>query len=283
MDIAQVVKHVPQELRQLQRWVGWRYEMRHGKRTKVPTCAHFNANARVDDPSTWATFRGACCAVSRFRLSGVALVLTKSDSLTVVDLDKCRDAMTGVIEPWALSIVLALCSYTEVSPSGSGLHIIVRGNLPEGRRRIGKIEMYDNRRAMAMTGAHLDFTPATVEERTAELHALHARTFPPVAVLPARSVVAMPAADHEVLEKASRARNGAKFDALFNGTHRQHSASEADLALCRLLAYWTDGDAAQMDRLFRQSRLMRPKWDERRGDRRTYGEQTIDKALGSFA
>ncbi len=86
-------------------------------------------------------------------------------------------------------------------------------------------------------------------------------------------------ASPDLIERAKRARNGEAFTRLWNGdVSGYESHSEADLALCRRLVFWTGGDAAEVDRLFRRSKLMRPKWDERHGDR-TYGKRTIDKAL----
>ena len=88
--------------------------------------------------------------------------------------------------------------------------------------------------------------------------------------------------DEEVLRKAVSAANSDKFRDLWCGQWQSYaeypSQSEADLALCRMLAYWTDGNKQQVDRLFRQSGLMRPKWDEPRG-LGTYGERTLCCAL----
>lgn len=86
----------------------------------------------------------------------------------------------------------------------------------------------------------------------------------------------------DLIARASRARNGARFDRLFAGKWEgdHASQSEADLALCASLAFWTGKDADQIDSLFRQSGLFRPKWDERHyGDGRTYGQETIAKAI----
>jgi P4 family phage/plasmid primase-like protien len=81
--------------------------------------------------------------------------------------------------------------------------------------------------------------------------------------------------DHELIEKAKNAKNGAKFTALWDGlTDGYDSQSEADLALCCLLAFWTGGDPVAIDRLFRQSGLYREKWE-----REDYREKTIDAAL----
>ena len=88
--------------------------------------------------------------------------------------------------------------------------------------------------------------------------------------------------DSTLLGKARAAGNGAKFRALFdqgNTTLYDGDDSSADLALCNLLAFWTGGDSARIDRLFRQSALYRDKWDEKRGAG-TYGTRTIAKAVG---
>ena len=81
----------------------------------------------------------------------------------------------------------------------------------------------------------------------------------------------------ELIEKAKNAKNGAKFTALWEGlTDGYDSQSEADLALCCLLAFWTGGDRDRIDRLFRQSGLYREdKW----GGREDYRERTINAAL----
>ncbi len=88
--------------------------------------------------------------------------------------------------------------------------------------------------------------------------------------------------DATLLDKARTARNGSEFAALWAGDLSAHGGdhSGADLALCNLLAFWTDLDAQRIDRLFRQSGLMRDKWDKPHfSDGRTYGQATIDKAI----
>jgi primase-polymerase (primpol)-like protein len=87
--------------------------------------------------------------------------------------------------------------------------------------------------------------------------------------------------EQAILRKALGAANGAKFARLWRGDTSEYDNdwSRADLALCRMLAYWCDGDRALVDALFRRSGLMRPKWDEARG-RMTYGQRTIQAALG---
>ncbi len=134
-----------------------------------------------------------------------------------------------------------------------------------------------------MTGRHVPDTPRTVNERQRQLDAVRAKMFPPAgtSVPPAgrSAAVAAPATDdRDLLALAGHAKNGADFDALYRGQHSYGSQSEADLALCNMLAFWFGPDPARIDRAFRGSGLMRPKWDTTRGET-TYGAQTIETAL----
>ena len=277
---------IPQELKDRNQWVGWHTEIRNGKSTKVPINARTGHYASCDDPTTWDTFESASHAYnSRDDLDGVGYVFSADDPYTGIDLDKCRHPETGIVEPWALETVEQINSYTEVSPSGCGLHILVRGALPEGARRRGNLEMYDRSRYFTITGQHLERMPTTIQERDAPLKGLHARVFGPAAQKNDQREYTAASSSHlsdlELIERASRAQNGAKFDRLWRGDSSGYdSQSEADLALCLELAFWTGGDVAQIDRLFRQSGLYRDKWDEKHfGDGRTYGQATIEKAM----
>jgi putative DNA primase/helicase len=273
---------LPPEVRESTRAVIWKYEQRGDRLTKVPYVPRRPfVRAAVDDPSTWDTFDVALAAHRAGRADGAGIVLVKGGGLGGLDLDDCLDVITGALDASAAAIVRALDSYTEVTPSRSGVRVLVHGTLPPGRRRQGHIEMYDERRFFTVTGWHLAGTPLRVYERTAALAALHASVF-------GGSTEPSPAPRHRVLveqndtallARAQAARNGGKFAALYAGdTLGYQSPSEADLALCNLLAFWTGGDAARVDALFRSSGLMRSKWDEPRGTQ-TYGERTITVAL----
>jgi len=272
--------HVPAEIQGSVRAVVWRAELRGGKATKVPYCPPRPAvRASVGDPGTWGTFADALAVVCAGEADGPGIVL--GAGLVGVDLDHCHDRTTGRLTPPARTIVDALTSYTEVSPSGTGVHVLARGTLPPGRRRTGPVEMYDTGRYFTVTGAQLPGTPDAIYERAAALADLHRRLF---GATPHQRPSALRGAfdrrnDTEVLARAQAARNGAKFAALWRGDATAYpSGSEADLALCSLLAFWTGGDAAAIDRLFRRSGLFREKWDSRRGAE-TYGAHTIATAL----
>lgn len=121
--------------------------------------------------------RGGEEAAGRHLHEGVGFVLDAGDPYVGVDLDGCRHPETRELAGWAAEIVELLGSYTEVSPSGSGVHIILRGELPPGgRRRQGAIEMYDAGRYLAWTGDVIGGR-GELADRGAELGELYRRTF----------------------------------------------------------------------------------------------------------
>lgn len=279
------------ELRAHPQWVVWRYQKRDGKPTKVPYDAKTGAPASSTDPATWSDSETATAAAPRY--DGLGFVVTAADPYTGADLDHARDPESGRIEPWAQAIIKRLDSYTEVTPSGAGLRVWTTATLPPGGRvkkklgpdGTGAVELYDRGRYFTVTGQHVAGTPETIEGRQAEISALHAELFGvttgpgPNGHGPSRARVDLD--DAELLARARDAKNGAKFSALWAGDLSGYgSHSEADLALCQILAFWTGRDATRMDHLVRQSGLMRPKWDERRfGDGRTYGTATVARAI----
>lgn len=221
--------------------------------------------ASTTDASMWVDFDTALRHVRRS--DGLGIVLT--NGLCGVDLDYCRDAETGAVEDWALDIVRALDSYTETSPSGTGLHVLCRATLPPGGRRRGSLEMYDSMRGrfFCVTGQHLADFPSAVEQRQAEVEALHARVFgengaaPPDAPISARS---LNFSDQQLLQVAFAARNGDRIRRLFHEPGVPQG-SEGDAALCGLLAFYA-GTANGLERLMRASSRARLKWDELRGE-----------------
>lgn len=276
----------PSELTERNQWVAWKSVVRAGaeKPTKQPLDPKCNRLASTTDPQTWSSFDGALAKWKRGEADGIGFVFTADDPFVGVDLDGCRDRVTGEIEVWAKAIVELLDSYSEISPTGTGLHVICRGELPPGRRRRGKIEMYSDGRYFTMTGAVLEAQSTDVPERTDALALLHDSVFgaPGIPHEGTRQTSSSHRLeDEELLARASSARNGNRFSALWSGNMSGNaSASEADLALCNLLAFWTGGDPYQIDRLFRRSGLMRSKWDEARGER-TYGSMTVQKAVAN--
>lgn len=156
-------RNIPGELRQLPQWVCWRIVQRDGKPTKMPVQPS-GAPASSTDQKTWSTFERVCNANGQF--AGIGFVFTKQAGYTGVDFDKCRDPKTGETEAWALDIIKELDSYTELSQSGTGWHVIINGTLPADGNKCGRLEMYDCERYFCMTGARVSgIGRGTIEAR----------------------------------------------------------------------------------------------------------------------
>lgn len=268
---------IPVELLAIAQWACWRRENAVPTTvTKVPYNPLTRQRANVADPATWVTYREAVAL--KWKYDGLCFALTKHDPYCGIDLDHCVE--NGVPNAWALQVIDRLASYTEFSPSGNGIRILVKAKLPPGRRRNERIEMYDDARFLSITGNQIQPGPAIIQERQREINALHAELFPkPKSEDTQRNRTFTPTLeDRELIERARQASE--KFDRAWSGelTDWGGDHSRADLYLCGRLAYWTKGDAARMDRLFRQSALMREKWNTRHGHA-SYGELTITAAL----
>jgi putative DNA primase/helicase len=154
--------NIPCDLRHLAHWVCWGIVLRNGKPTKMPMQPS-GAPASSTDSKTWSSFERVCNTNGQF--AGIGFVFTKEAGFAGIDLDKCRNPETGETEKWALAIIEQLDSYSEISQSGAGWHVIVKGNLPPGGNRRGRVEMYDHGRFFCMTGAWDGTGRLTIEAR----------------------------------------------------------------------------------------------------------------------
>lgn len=278
----------PQELADLRQWICWRLEPdpRGEKPRKVPYDPRTGRKASSTNPETWATLPEAMRAQTKYLFTGVGFVFTEAGGIVGVDIDHCRNE-DGTFTEAAQAILDKYPSYTEISPSGAGLHIFYRGVMPgKGNKNSATgVEMYASARYFTMTGNRLEGTPEAIADGAQALPWIHENY---IARKQARKRKAKKAArrvvltDEQVLEKARAAQNAEDFTALWEGRWQEKfaSQSEADLALCCALAFWTGCDREQMDRLFRQSALFREKWDKvHHADGATYGEETLEQAI----
>ena len=233
-------------MRDLRQWLVWRLEERNGELTKVPYTPRTGQRTDSTAPDTWGGYEEAVSACKDHSYAGIGFVFTPEDVLCGVDLDKCLDPETGEIEGWARAVIEELDSYTEISPSGKGVHVLVRAALPEGRNRKGRFEVYDRGRYFTVTGKHLAGSPQTIASRQEELRTVVRRVFGEESTNGHTKQVVAPEplrndlTDGEVIQKALAASNGARFSRLWNGdTSGYGSHAEADLALCGMLAFWT--------------------------------------------
>src|SRR5918997_1116396 len=146
------LENIPDELKVRPQWVVWKAVWRSEgeKLDKVPYSAGSGRKASSTDLLTWSTFENACEALESGEYSGLGFVFSSGDPYTGIDLDDCVEQETEEIKPWALEIVDYFDSYTELSATASGLHIIVKGEMTN--RRKGEIEVYSSKRFFTMTG-----------------------------------------------------------------------------------------------------------------------------------
>ena len=169
------LEDIPAELRESQQWVCWRPERRGDKSTKVPVNARTGEPASSTDPATWSSFDDAIVALGRYSCDGVGFVFSQTDPYAGVDLDACVD-QENRLGRTAKKIVESFDTYTEVSPSGAGLHCILRGRVPAGARKQAvldgqKVEVYSQGRFFCTTG--LCITNGTpIGDRQTQLEAL---------------------------------------------------------------------------------------------------------------
>jgi len=293
--ISVILANIPEEIRLQRRWVLWRWELRpdqQGKQkwSKVPCSGKIGEaddhwhRAMSNDPTTWTTLKEVLQHFQHF--DGIGFML--GDDFSGIDLDKCRDPATGHINTEEAQIIQGICSYSEVSPSGTGVKILVKAEKPEGRCRIANFEMYSQGRFFTITGHRLEGAPATIEARQEEVNRLHARMFPAHQEKVSRNGrcdIVSPApddddvSDAEILAAASSAKNGDKFAKLWAGEWQAlgyPSQSEADEALVGMLAFWSGPAPVRIDRLFRCSGLYRDKWE-----RPDYRDRTVERVLDS--
>lgn len=276
------LEKIPQYLKDNGQFCNWRYELRDGNQTKVPYMSGTRRKANVDDPTTFTAFE---TAVSATGYDGIGIRVC--GRIVGIDLDHCIE--DGKLLPWAQAIVDRFgATYIEISPSGEGIRIFCL--LPSGFEydtqtyyiKKGNIEVYipgHTNRFLTVTGNTINGADVTEtgESLVWLLDTYMRRPTPSTAAtaIPNESYLS----DDAVIAKASAAQNGEKFKRLWNGDITGYkSQSEADAALVSILAFWCSGDKAQMDRLFRQSGLMREKWDSLRGAG-TYGNISIEKAV----
>lgn len=279
------VDNLPPSLREHGLFCCWRYVERDGKLTKAPYNPRTGGGAQSTNPDTFSPLGVALEAAQRGGYDGVGVGIF--GDLGAIDIDHCLDG-NGELSPMAFDIMDTMQSYTEVSPSGKGLRILFKAS----GFQYDKAKYYINNQGAGLevyiSGATNKYVTVTgnawtpgleLEERGKELAAVLEKymvrqkpTPPPAADLD----------DLDLIERAKRSRGGAAFADLWAGNIAGYkSHSEADIALCNALAWWTNGDPRRVDKLFRQSGLYREdKWNRPQSGS-TYGAITIQNAVNT--
>lgn len=246
---------IPEELKSCPQWVVWRFEDKQSKKpTKVPY-SPFNGTTRanVNDSSTYGDYLSAVDMCRSGWFDGIGFVLTKDDPFAFIDLDDTEGDF--LLRQAQYEICQKLNSYTEFSPSGKGVHVIVRGSLPCGRKR-NKVEMYSSGRFMTFTGNHIEGCLYTIEDRNKEINDLFCSLGGKEECSFYDPNSPETKTDSEILSIASNAENGEKFDILNSGDWQSlyPSQSEADFAYINIIAFYTQ-NREQIKRIFRNSQL----------------------------
>jgi hypothetical protein len=248
-------ENIPTELQEREQWVCWKYVWNEGKGKwdKVPLNPKTGKMARSNNPKTWSDFK---TAFARYKddleVAGIGFVVSPDDPFTGVDLDGCRDPVSEEIAPWAEGIISYLSSYTEVSPSGKGVRLFVKGKPPRGGKRDKKVEVYGGGQYLTVTGHRLN--DRQIEDREEQITVIHS-------MLKAKLF-----SDEAFMRLLSR--DDSDYD---------DDWSRGDLAFCGRLAKAGLSETA-IDEVVRASSRFRGKWDEiHTSDGKTYGQMTLEK------
>ena len=276
------IENIPEELRSRGQWICFMFEERNGMQNKIPKNPTNGKNASVSDPGSWASFQIAYERYKSGKYNGIGFVFTQNDPFCGIDLDSCRNPDTEEINPKAENIIRKLNSYSEISPSGTGVHVIVKSTMPGKRNRKDEFEIYDTGRWFTFTGNIINGSPANVENRQDEVEEVYKEIFGTdegskngandICTISDISDIT----DELIIQSASAARNGEKFQKLMDGDWQSlgyPSASEADAGLASILSFYTQ-DSAQLLRVIKQSGLWDEKWK-----RKDYQDRTIKFAL----
>lgn len=291
---------IPSELKNQPNWILWKAETKEsGKVTKIPYQIDGN-EAQSNNPRTWSTFPTAVKFYRDSNVDGIGFVFSRRDKFVGIDIDGCvsyaaedKDRENPILSDFANEIIEMLDSYTEFSVSGTGIHIIVKGSLPQsvcgtGRKnsKLG-LEVYQHGRYFTMTGHRENSND--IFDRTDELVELMETYFDDsdlqgrIVNLAEYENDSIKLSNEQLWERMFRSKNGDEIRALYNGHLINDDHSSSDIALCNHLAFWCGKSAIRMDAMFRETSLMREKWDRiTYGDTgETYGERTIAKAIAS--
>jgi len=271
-------EHIPQELRRCAQWVCWRYVDRgEGKKPDKqpvnPHSSHKLANAGVHWPNTWTNFEHAYMTYLAYRsrgIRGIGFVLTKNDPFVAIDIDNCING--GEISPDAKCAVDGMHSYTEISPSGHGLRILVGSPSFADNMRQQALEVYSHSRFVTVTGHHLDGMPTSISA----VNAGAIRT-----LVSEDSAATKPHLEpdhidhaHQDLDDMALWQHIFEHDH-FGADHRRRFAGDTSLdggdhsltviRLLNCLARWTGSNATKMRTMMLMSPFANEKWASRRG------------------
>ena len=280
-----------QELKAQKIWVCWRYTMVKGRRTKKPFSTYGTATG-TDEPHShsWVTYDEAVSAAKDKGFDGIGFIIPKGYAFLDIDHRHMED-------PLVQTMLRRFDTYVEHSVSGEGIHFY-------GKCDFDKMPLVPDKKGKLK----LDKVYYTKNPNT-EMELYIGGATNRFAVYTGNSVCDVPLADctaailttldknmrrvekkkysakrdgdkniYNIISKLREQKNGDKFSALFDygDITGYGSPSEADAALCALIAFRTGTDAETLDAIFRQSALYREKWE-----REDYREATIAAGINA--
>ena len=286
------IKNIPAELKTSCRFCVWKFEKRNGQKTKMPYNPATGERAKINDLRTFADFKTTLVTYAMGGYDGIGIAV--GNGIGAFDIDHCirEDGTLNDTADTVLSIFST--AYVEKSPSGKGL----RGffHVPEDYV-YDKTVYYINNRSKGlevyMPGVTNRFVTVTGDVyRTGEIPNDETAMVTLLDTLMKRNKQVQQTHfqhhsyldDEAVIAHANEASNSEKFKKLFAGEWEDlyGSQSDADMALLSILAFWCGCDEEQMDRIFRTSGLMRPKWDRKQAGS-TYGAISIRNTVNACA
>lgn len=263
--------NIPAELQDMPQWCCWRYEHRGtSKATKVPINSRTGFADSVTSPTICATFAEAIAGEVTYGCDGIGFVFTLNDPYCFIDLDDAQGDAEAIARQ--RKIYETFNSYTELSPSGAGVHIIIKAEVPHGRRR-GGVELYPHGRFATFTGKSVNNVGIAERQELAQIlfNELGGEKAATAGVQPDREASV---ADAAVV--ASLCSDPA-LAALYSGDLSAYGGdhSSADQALCNALAA-RSGNRVQAERIWTASPLGQREKTQGRAD---YRQRTIERAF----
>ena len=271
----------PEILLTKKNWICWKYEIINGRKTKIPYNPLTGKKAKSTDPNTWTTYQNARHAKG---YDGIGYVFN-GDGIFGIDIDHCIDDTTNNIKDKIQAIIKTMDSYTEKSPSGKGIHIIgfYHGKNMKSQRK-NDIEIYFTGRYFTMSGRPINGNK--IADLTEKIESIRIKEEPnkkkntPTAKTTKYENNSEPnnLTDEELLTKIFKWKNGTLLKAMYEGENpiSNGNISSNDFYFVKSLNFANNNDIIQTDRIFRNSRRMRPKWDERHySTGETYGQRLL--------
>lgn len=283
---------IPEELKKYNHWVCWKFMTVNGRRTKMPINPLTGNRAMANNPRTWSSYKDAV-EMSKY-YDGVGFVFSRNDPFIGIDIDHCINE-NGKMAEYAEKIMKECGSYAELSPSGTGVHIIGKGSMVEGMtgRRTTLIEMYETNRFFTVTGQQMGhFNDVKDIQPTVNRICEEYFTKTPVRKEMDKGTwdkmmgfeqSAFNTDDKSFLENVLfKQKNGAVLKQMYEGENPLFGgdASRNDLYFCNQCNWANGNNIEQTDRIMRSSGRMREKWDRKHwANGHTYGQETLKKAI----